>query len=92
VPVDFNEQYFRDLSRSAGVRAVVDEAAERVAARARATAPVDSGAYRDSIHTTGKLQDRYVGLVIASDEAALAIEARTGNLARAVKASGRGRR
>ncbi|UOE45474.1 HK97 gp10 family phage protein [Agromyces larvae] len=89
--MEFNNAFFEQLGRSTGVRGVVDAAAERVAATARANAPVDTGQYRNSIRTTGKMQRRYVGLVVAGDDKAMVIESRTGNLARALRANARRR-
>lgn len=88
----FRNGFFEELLSSAPVIAVVNEARDRVADRARASAPVgDTGDYKDGIVTSGKMQKRYVGLVIASDPKSLIVEARTGNLARAVRGSARGR-
>lgn len=90
MPVDFNNEFFDDLSRSQGVINVVDAATEAVASTARSTAPVGAtGDYRDGISTAGKFQARYVGLVIASDKKSMLVESRTGNLARALRANGR---
>lgn len=63
--------------------------AEQVAARARASAPRDTGDYAESIHTetdprTGQ-NDWAHTYVVADDKKALIIEARTGNLARALE-------
>lgn len=91
MPVQVNNSYFEQLGRSAGVIAIVDSCTEKVAATARATAPSDTGDYRDGISTAGKYQRRYVGLVIASDPKSMLVESRTGNLARAVRANTRGR-
>ena len=64
--------------------------AERVAARARASAPVATGAYRDSIHVKTEprsgVGDWAHSYVVADDWKAHIIEARTGNLARALGA------
>lgn len=90
--MEFQNGYFEALLRSAPVRTLVDEATERVAEKARSTAPVgDSGDYKNGITTGSKLQERYVGLVQATDPKSMIVEARTGNLARAVRGSGRGR-
>lgn len=89
----FNNQFFDDLSRSQPVIDLVDSVTEAIAETARATAPVgETGEYRDGISTAGKLQRRYVGLVIASDEKSMLVEAKTGNLARALRAHAKGRR
>lgn len=86
----YNDEYFPQLLASPEVETVVMEATEQVADRARSSAPVDSGDYRDSITVSKKKQKRVVGLVTAEDPAALAIEAKHGTLARAVRGAGRG--
>ena len=65
--------------------------AEAVAARARAAAPVETGAYRDSIHVvsdprTGR-GDWAHTYVVADDRKAWVVESRTGILARALGAA-----
>lgn len=80
-----NNRFFAELGRSAGVRAVVDEAADRIADTARSTAPTDSGDYRDGISRASKFQQRYVALVVATDPKSMLIESRTGNLLRALR-------
>jgi hypothetical protein len=87
--VEFNDAFFDHLGRSAGVTALVVEGAERVAAAARASAPEKTGAYKASIGVKLKYQDRAVALVVATDPKTMLIEAKTGNLARAVKKAGR---
>lgn len=91
--VKFNNEWFNNLSRSAGVAALVDEVVDRVAETARSTAPDATGEYKAGIVTASKLQERYVGLVIATDDKSMIIESRTGNLARALRTNTkRGRR
>lgn len=90
--MEFRNRFFDELLRSDGVRAVVDDATKRIADKARSTAPVgETSDYKNGITTGSKLQERYVGLVQATDPKSMIIEARTGNLARAVRGSGRGR-
>lgn len=86
----FNDKFFTDLLVSPGVERVVMEATERVAERARATAAEDTGDFKNSITVSKKRQKRIVGVVTAEDPAALAIEAKHGTLARAVRSAGRG--
>ena len=82
--VTFNNAFFEELGRSPGIVSVCDEAAERIAEIARATAPVKTGAYRQLIETRhGKRRGRHASEVVAADPGALAIEARFGTLARA---------
>lgn len=80
---------FRELLHSEGVKSMLEAKAEAVASTARSNAPVETGEYRDSIavrvvdHPT-----RSVAQVYSSDDKAHVIEARTGNLARALDAAG----
>ena len=71
-----------------GVRALLVGPADRAAAAAKASAPVASGAYRDSIHRESATTDRAVELVVASAPHARVVESRTGNLARALGSVG----
>lgn len=73
-----------------GIRAALIEQADRVVAAARASAPVASGAYRDSIHRVSATESRAVEMVVADDWKSHIIESRTGNLARALNAAGGG--
>ena len=89
--MEFRNCFFDDLLTSAPVRGLVDEATERVANIARASAPVGATSdYKDGIKTSSKLQKRYVGLVQATDPKSMIVEARTGNLSRAVRGACRG--
>lgn len=91
--MQFNNAFFQDLSRSPGVQAVTVEAANRVAATARSTAPEDSGDYRAGIVVRKKFQRRVVALVEGRDPKTMLIESKTGNLVKALQAnkrSGRG--
>lgn len=79
----------RDILTSSGVESHLRARMEVAAAAARASAPVASGAYRDSIHVEEvRRQDRVVVRVVADVPHALAVEAGTGNLARALDAAG----
>lgn len=84
--VKLNSAGVESLLGAPGVRAVCREHAEAVAARARASAPVDTGAYRASIHVESDTTDRAVERVVASAPHAMLVEANTGNLARALGA------
>ena len=91
MPMRFNEAYFRQLGKSAPVRDMVVDVAEEIAADARATAPVDSGEYRDSIHViVEETENRVVARVVAGAGHSLAVESRTGNLAQSVQRNARG--
>jgi hypothetical protein len=84
--VDFNQKFFDEILKSAGVQQATKAAAERAANIARATAPVDTGAYRDGITLEEHDWKYRVGyLVVGHDPKTLLIESKTGNLARALK-------
>lgn len=84
--IEFNEGFFDQVLNSSEVRAAVDLAAQRVVTEAKATAPVKTGAYRDSIHIEHEqAQHRQVAKVVADVDYGIYVEARTGNLARAVR-------
>jgi len=80
-----NDGFFDGLGRSPVVRALCKQAAEQVAANARASAPVDSEEYRNSIHVEERgAAYRDTFRVVADADHAMVVEARTGNLARAL--------
>lgn len=72
----------------AGVRAALIERADRVVAAAKASAPVASGDYRDSIHRVSATESRAIEMIVADDWKSHIIESRTGNLARALSSMG----
>lgn len=80
-----------ELARSPEIVAAVMAVAEQIAVQARSTAPVASAAYRESIKTRLKFQERAVGVVYSDDPKALVVESKTGNLARAAKKNARRR-
>lgn len=86
--VEFNQVYFDQIMRSAGVEKLSDEAAEKALAIAKATAPVDTGSYKEKLaiehYDAGY---RRTTRVVGTDPKTLLIEAKTGNLARALKAT-----
>jgi hypothetical protein len=85
--VDFNPKFFDEIMKSAKVEALTTELADEVLAVAKHTAPVDSGDYRAGLHKeTRETQYRTVVRVVGDDPKTLLIEAKTGNLARALKA------
>ncbi|WOH20129.1 HK97 gp10 family phage protein [Paenarthrobacter sp. GOM3] len=90
--MEFNDKFFEEIGKSAGVTQICKEVAEKVLATAQASAPVDEGAYRDGLHVEVKaVEKRNVALVVGSDPKTMLIESKTGNLARAlnrVKKSG----
>lgn len=83
--MDFNEGFFEQLGRSAGVKRLLLEEAEKVATIARDNAPVDSGDYKTGIVVRMKEQQRAVAEVIGTDRKTMLVESKTGNLARALQ-------
>lgn len=87
--VRLNRRGMAELLKSAGVKDELHRRAERAAAAARASAPVGTGAYRDSITVEDRVHpSRAVSRVVADVPYALAVEAKTGNLARSLDAAG----
>lgn len=86
--VTLNHGGMSALLRSAGVRADMMARAERVAAAARSTAPVQTGAYQASIRVESATTDRAVGRVVADVPYALVVEFGTRNLGAALDAGG----
>lgn len=85
--VTFNDSYFDEILNSAGVQRLCRSKAEQALAIARATAPVDTGAYRAGLAVEAKRSaHRTVYRVVGHDRKTLLIEAKTGNLVRALKA------
>lgn len=70
------------------VRAMLTARMDRVLAAARASAPVATGAYRDSLHVVQDTTDRAAVRVAAGTDHGLVVESKTGNLARALDAAG----
>lgn len=84
--MQFNERYFDDLLTSPAVDRLVGSITDAVAADARANAPVDTGDYQAGIvHTKKRTKHRIVHLVVATDPKSMIVEARTGNLVRALR-------
>lgn len=71
-----------------GVLADLMRRAERVASTARASSPVDTGDYRDSITVEADTSGRSSARVVARDRKSHIIEAKTGNLSRALDSAG----
>lgn len=89
--INWKEGFFDKLGHSARLTAINVRKMEAVAARARASAPVETGEYRDRITVRVKrAAKRNVVLVVAEDPKSLIIESRTGNLARALNAEKNG--
>ena len=85
--VTFNDSYFDEILNSAVVQLLCRSKAEQALAIARATAPVDTGAYRAGLAVEAKRSaHRTVYRVVGHDRKTLLVEAKTGNLVRALKA------
>ncbi len=85
--VVMNDDFFYELGFAPGVVDLVDRAAEAVERKAISRAPVgETGEYRDGIgvedHDT---EHRHVRRVVANAPHSMGVEARTGNLARALR-------
>lgn len=81
-----DSSFMNDLAHSPEVMGLCKEVAGEIADIARQTAPVESGDYRNSIHVEIAARSRRLAAeVIADDPKAMIIEARTGNLARALR-------
>ena len=78
--VRFNQGFFDRVLKGAGVRGLVDAAAQRALAAAQASAPVDTGDYQ-----AGDTQYRTVARVVGRDPKTMIIESKTGNLARSLR-------
>lgn len=79
----------RVVMNGSGVRAALRAEAEKIAGRARGSAPVDSGEYRDSITVESDEWHRgnvqmALERVVTTAPHGLIVEARTGNLKRAI--------
>lgn len=82
--IKLNSGQMARLLKSDQLRPPLRAVAQAAAARARASAPVDTGEYRNSIRVESDTTDRAVERVVAHDDKATVIEARTGNLKRAL--------
>lgn len=84
---EFDPGFFDWLNHQPGIEEATKQAADKVLAVAKATAPVATGEYRDDLSVEkSDRAGRPVYRVGAPDtDYSLAIEARTGHLARAVK-------
>lgn len=83
--VKLNRAGIIQVLKSPEVEAALMSVAEAAASAARASAPVSSGEYQDSISAFTEMHaDRVVAHVSSDAPHAMAVEARTGNLARAL--------
>jgi hypothetical protein len=93
--VEFNNAFFEKLGQSPEVVALVTNITHDVAEIARKSAPVgETGDYKDGIEEEVFVhkQRRAVGWVKGTDRKTLLVEAKTGNLARAIRTAARQRR
>lgn len=79
---------FREMLNSSGVRNMLTRRMGAVESAAISGAPYDEGDYAGSIHIEQATTDRAVVRVVARAPHAMFVEAMTGNLARALDASG----
>lgn len=84
--VRLNSLGVRALLNDPGVRADLEARGDRVRAAAAASAPVESGRYRDSIEVWSTTTDRAAVMIGSAVPYAGEVEAATGNLARALDA------
>lgn len=77
----------QDLLTSSEVRDDLTDRAARVLSAAKSSAPVASGTYRDSLRIVQDTTDRAVVRVVSDVEYAPAVQAKTGNLSRALDAA-----
>lgn len=85
--VKLNHAGIGELLKSEEVRIYITRVAMDVWARAQATAPVDSGAYRDGLHIEQEETDRVVVRVRGNTDHDWYVEAEHGTLARAMDAA-----
>ncbi len=84
--VIFNQAYFDSIMKSAGVQKLTDEVGERALSIAQSTAPVDKEDYKRGLKLEHyEARYRRTTRVVGTDAKTLLIEAKTGNLARALK-------
>lgn len=84
--VQLNDDWFRSILSSPGVQSLCRAKAEAALAQARATAPVKTGAYRNSLKIVPvKHEYRTTYEVVSDCDHALAVESQRGTLARALR-------
>lgn len=87
--VKWNDRAVQEyLDGEHGVEDSLERRASRVEQAAKSSAPVASGAYRDSLHVETAHTDRMVKRVVSDVPHAFAVEARHGVLAKALDAAG----
>lgn len=88
VRIDLSHAGMAALLKSDAVRDELKSRAEKVLAQARESAPVETGAYRDSLTIVEDTTDRAAVRVTSTAPHGFIVEAATGNLARALDAAG----
>lgn len=86
--IELHSAGIKELLRDPGVRRDLTARAENVLSAAKASAPVDTGKYRDSLHVIEDTTDRVSVRVGSDDPKAMIVNAKTGNLARALDSAG----
>lgn len=86
--IKLNSREVGKLLKSADVSRGMEPIANAVRDRAKATAPVRTGRYRDSIHVETETTDRVKKRIGSDVPYGMVVEARTGNLTRALDAAG----
>jgi hypothetical protein len=86
--MEFNPRYFETVLRQPKVEQLTDSIGEAALAKMKATAPVDTGEYKDGLHIEHhNSRFRRTTRVVGSDPKTLLIESKTGNMARGLKAA-----
>lgn len=78
----------KEVLNSSGTRSFLTTEAGKVLAAAQSSAPVDTGAYRAGLHIEQATTDRAVVRVAGGTDHDFVVEAKTGNLSRALDAAG----
>jgi hypothetical protein len=77
-----------ELLKDPGVRADLEARGRRVEAACIASAPVESGEHRASIHMETLTTDRVKVRIVADSDHSALVESRTGHMARSLDAAG----
>lgn len=88
IRVKINHRGMAELLAAPEVRAELTRRMERVLDKARETAPVDTGDYRDKLQILQDTTDRAVVRVGSTSNHAWIVESNTGNLSRALDEAG----
>lgn len=82
--VKMNGAGVKEVLNSSGTRALLTSKAGPVLSAAQSGAPVATGEYRDNLHIVQDTTDRAVVRVVSTVAHGMIVEAKTGNLARAL--------